>query len=127
MIETLLVLIILMSPTSGLFIKKLTKQFQDRLADASTTAEECISRFVLNSWLFIYIYHYQLMPICLILTIVRFGVFCLFASIRTVRSFVGEPKASNTYGEDIDKSYKVGKKLAIVQGKILNFNIIWDM
>ena len=23
--------------------------------------------------------------------------------------FVGEPKASNTYGEDIDKSYKVGK------------------
>ena len=66
------------------------------------------------------------MSICLILTEVRFGVFCLFASIRTVRSFVGEPKASNTYGEDIDESYKVGKKLAIVQGMILIFNRIRD-
>ena len=37
-------------------------------------------------------------------------------SIRTVRSFVGEPKESKAYGKDIDKSYKVGKKLAFVQG-----------
>ena len=43
-----------------------------------------------------------------------------------MRSFVGEPKASNIYGDDIDKSYKVGKKLAIVQGMILIFHRIMD-
>lgn len=57
------------------------KNFQDRLADASTTAEESIS------------------------------------SIRTVRSFTGEEKAQVEYGTDIDKSYAVGKKLAIAQGR----------
>lgn len=63
-----------------MFVKKLRKDFQDRLADASTTAEECIS------------------------------------SIRTVRSFVGENKAASTYNTDIDKSYAVGKKMAMIQG-----------
>ena len=62
-------------------MKKLQKDFQDRLADASTTAEENIS------------------------------------SIRTVRSFVGEGKAAHNYGQDIDKSYQVGKKLAFIQGR----------
>ena len=64
----------------GQFMKKVRQEFQDRLADASTTAEETIS------------------------------------SMRTVRSFCGEPKSSLHYGKDIDKSYKAGKKLAAATG-----------
>ncbi len=40
--------------------------------------------------------------------------------MRTVRSFVGENKEMDSYGRNIDESYKVGKTLAIVQGNILN-------
>ncbi|XP_013415862.1 ABC transporter B family member 25 isoform X2 [Lingula anatina] len=64
----------------GYMVKNLRQKFQDRLADASTTAEEALS------------------------------------SIRTVRMFTSEKKTSQHYGSDIDKSYQVGKKLALVQG-----------
>lgn len=39
------------------------------------------------------------------------------SSIRTVRSFAGENKASSLYGDEVQKSYEVGKKLAIAYGK----------
>ncbi|KAK3587257.1 hypothetical protein CHS0354_034401 [Potamilus streckersoni] len=64
----------------GKFVKKLRQDFQDRLGDAGTTAEESIS------------------------------------SIRTVRTFSGEVKASNSYSSDIEKSYLVGKKLSVALG-----------
>lgn len=38
------------------------------------------------------------------------------SSIRTVRSFAGENKASSLYGDEIQKSYEVGKKLAVAYG-----------
>ena len=38
------------------------------------------------------------------------------SSIRTVRSFSGEPKAKQTYGKEIDKSYFFGKRIAIASG-----------
>ena len=66
----------------GKFVKRMQQQFQDRLADAGTMAEESIS------------------------------------SIRTVRSFSGENKVSESYWTHIDKSYQVGKKLAVAGGKI---------
>lgn len=40
------------------------------------------------------------------------------SSIRTVRSFAGENKASSLYGDEIQKSYEVGKKLAVAYGKL---------
>ena len=58
----------------------MTKKFQDKLADASTTAEESIG------------------------------------NIRTVKSFSQEKKASELYGNDIEKSYKAGSKLAFASG-----------
>ncbi|CAH1801610.1 unnamed protein product, partial [Owenia fusiformis] len=64
----------------GKFLKKMRQQFQDRLADASTTAEEAIS------------------------------------SLRTVRTFAGETKVVDHYDVDVDKSYQVGKKLALATG-----------
>jgi hypothetical protein len=65
---------------SGKYLKKLRKDFQDRLGDAGTVAEECIS------------------------------------NIRTVRSFYGEPKATQNYGDVVDKSYQIGKKLSVAFG-----------
>ncbi|XP_067128038.1 uncharacterized protein [Centruroides vittatus] len=38
------------------------------------------------------------------------------SSIRTVRSFAGEDKANKLYSKEIDVSYGLGKKLALVQG-----------
>jgi hypothetical protein len=38
------------------------------------------------------------------------------SSLRTVRSFAGETKASALYGAEVDKSYEVGKKLAVAYG-----------
>lgn len=38
------------------------------------------------------------------------------ANIRTVRSFSQERKSKNSYGTDIDKSYKSGAKLALASG-----------
>ncbi|XP_046337854.2 ABC transporter B family member 1-like [Haliotis rufescens] len=64
----------------GKYMKKLRKDFQDRLADAGTQAEEALS------------------------------------SLRTVRMFVGERKALDEYSAEINKSYRVGKKLALGQG-----------
>lgn len=61
-------------------MKKLRKTFQDKLADAGTVAEECIS------------------------------------SIRTVRSFNGEQKATENYEAEIMGSYAIAKKLALVTG-----------
>ena len=61
-------------------MKNLRQDFQDRLGDAGTQAEESLS------------------------------------SIRTVRTFTGEKKVTALYGEDVDKSYKVGKKLAAAGG-----------
>ncbi|KAK7087419.1 uncharacterized protein [Littorina saxatilis] len=64
----------------GKFVQKQRKEFQDRLADAGTQAEEALS------------------------------------SIRTVRMFSGEPKVKELYGNEVDRSYQVGKKLALAQG-----------
>ncbi|RUS83770.1 hypothetical protein EGW08_008476, partial [Elysia chlorotica] len=66
----------------GKFVRKMRKQFQDRLADAGTQAEEALS------------------------------------SIRTVKSFTGEEKAIQVYGNFVQESYKVGKKLALAQGSM---------
>lgn len=38
------------------------------------------------------------------------------SSIRTVRTFSGERKACDLYGADVDKSYDIGKKLAMLGG-----------
>ena len=65
----------------GKFVQKQRKEFQDRLADAGTQAEEALS------------------------------------SVRTVRMFSGETKVKELYGRDIDKSYRVGRKLALAQGR----------
>lgn len=43
-------------------------------------------------------------------------------SIRIVRFFVGENKVFSLYGDEIQKSYEVGKKLVVVYGKFI-FNI----
>ena len=64
-------------------MKKLRQQFQDRLGDAGTQAEESLS------------------------------------SIRTVRTFSGEKKSCGAYGEDVNKSYLVGKKLSALGGNII--------
>ena len=63
-------------------MKKLRQQFQDRLGDAGTQAEESLS------------------------------------SIRTVRTFSGEKKSCQAYGEDVNKSYLVGKKLSALGGNV---------
>ena len=39
-------------------------------------------------------------------------------NIRTVRSFSQEHKSMNNYKTDIDKSYKVGAKLALASGMV---------
>ncbi|KAK7506015.1 hypothetical protein BaRGS_00002737 [Batillaria attramentaria] len=65
---------------TGKYVQKKRKEFQDRLADAGTQAEEALS------------------------------------SIRTVRMFSGEEKVKELYGIEVDRSYKVGKKLALAQG-----------
>lgn len=67
------------------------KEFQDKLADAGTQAEEALS------------------------------------SIRTVRMFSGEKKANDLYGKDIEKSYQVGKQLALAQGEteLVHLLIFW--
>lgn len=65
----------------GKFVQKQRKEFQDRLADAGTQAEEALS------------------------------------SIRTVRMFSGEVKAKGLYGREVDRSYRVGRKLALAQGR----------
>ncbi|GFR73008.1 ABC transporter B family protein [Elysia marginata] len=66
----------------GKFVRKMRKQFQDRLAEAGTQAEEALS------------------------------------SVRTVKSFTGEQKAIKVYGNFVQESYKVGKKLALAQGSM---------
>ena len=76
----LLHIIALDTTHAGNMMKKLRKDFQDKLADAGTVAEEAIS------------------------------------SIRTVRSFNGETKASHSYDTEIYKSYDVAKKLALLTG-----------
>ena len=48
------------------------------------------------------------------------------SSIRTVRSFAGENKASSLYGEEIQKSFEVGKKLAIASGNF-HYLLIWTI
>lgn len=40
-------------------------------------------------------------------------------SIRIVRFFVGENKVFSLYGDEIQKSYEVGKKLVVVYGKFI--------
>ena len=61
-------------------LKSLQKDFQDKLAHASSTAEESIS------------------------------------NVRTVRFFSNESKMVSLYGEDIDLSYLLGRKLSAVIG-----------
>jgi len=38
------------------------------------------------------------------------------SSVRTVRSFAAERKVSDDFAKTVDKSYQIGKKLAIAQG-----------
>ena len=38
------------------------------------------------------------------------------SSVRTVRSFSGEPKTKNNYAKEINESYKIGQKLALASG-----------
>lgn len=40
------------------------------------------------------------------------------SSVRTVKSFSGEAKATSVYSDFINESYKIGKKLALAQGNI---------
>ena len=40
------------------------------------------------------------------------------SNVVTVRSFSNESKMTHLYGVDIDKSYQLGKKLAILTGKL---------
>ena len=65
---------------SGRFLKNLRKRFQDKLAHASSTAEESISNII------------------------------------TVRSFSNESKMVGHYSEDINESYYLGRKLAVLIG-----------
>jgi len=41
------------------------------------------------------------------------------SNMVTVRSFSNESKMTHLYGVDIDKSYQLGKKLAILTGKLV--------
>ncbi len=77
----------------GRRLKDLSKQFQDRLAEASSTAEENLS---LNESLW--------------------WNLNVLGSMRTVRSFHNEEKVYSLYKGDIDRSYDVGSKLALVTG-----------
>ncbi len=43
------------------------------------------------------------------------------SSIRTVRSFSAEKKVSDEYSKTVDRSYQIGKKLAIAQGGFFFF------
>lgn len=43
------------------------------------------------------------------------------SSARTVRSFAAEEKMSKAYKDNIDKSYKIGKKLAVATGGFMGF------
>lgn len=61
-------------------MKNLRKKFQDKLAHASSTAEESISNII------------------------------------TVRSFSNEPKMVDHYSDDINESYYLGRKLAVLIG-----------
>lgn len=38
------------------------------------------------------------------------------SSVRTVRSFAAEKRVSDQFSKTIDRSYQIGKKLAIAQG-----------
>ena len=38
------------------------------------------------------------------------------SSVRTVRSFSGEPKTIQNYSKEIDESYRIGKLVALAQG-----------
>lgn len=64
----------------GRFLKNLRKRFQDKLAHASSTAEESISNII------------------------------------TVRSFSNESKMVDLYSNDINESYYLGRKLAVLIG-----------
>ena len=64
----------------GRFLKGLRKDFQDKLAHASSTADES------------------------------------FGNIMTVRSFSNEGKMVSQYSQDINGSYKLGRKLALLTG-----------
>lgn len=61
-------------------MKSLRKDFQDKLAHASSTADES------------------------------------FGNIMTVRSFSNEKKMISQYSQDINGSYKLGRKLAFLIG-----------
>ena len=65
------------------------KAFQDKLAEASSIAEESIS------------------------------------SIRTVRSFAGEPKSQDQYGSAVHESYKVGAQIAFLSGNFIEKGFLY--
>lgn len=67
----------------GRFLKSLRKDFQDKLAHASSTADES------------------------------------FGNVITVRSFCNEGKMLHQYSQDINDSYKLGKRLAFLTGSFI--------
>lgn len=64
-------------------MKSLRKDFQDKLAHASSTADES------------------------------------FGNVITVRSFSNEGKMVHQYSQDINDSYKLGKRLAFLTGSFI--------
>lgn len=70
-------------------MKSLRKDFQDKLAHASSTADES------------------------------------FGNIVTVRSFSNEERMVKQYSEDIDGSYRLGKRLAFLIGTFMGLVTIF--
>lgn len=91
-------LIVLIAKQYGSAVQKLRKRFQDELAGAGTTAEESISNI----------------SSLLLLDRIVFDESNL--RLGTVRIFGSESKVSDHYQENLLKSYKIGKKLALSSG-----------
>ena len=82
----------------GRKVKTLSKAFQDRLAEASATAEENLSNMRTVRCV-----HVKYDSVC-------------FMSCRGTRSFHNEAKAKTQYAADIHRSYLVGSSLSLVYG-----------
>jgi ABC-type multidrug transport system fused ATPase/permease subunit len=88
--------IVLVAKVYGSIVQKLRKKFQDELAEAGTTAEESISNTRKD--------------------LSKLTMFIIFCFSGTVRIFGAEHKVSNHYQDNLLKSYRTGKKLALNSG-----------
>jgi len=88
--------IVLVAKVYGSIVQKLRKKFQDELAEAGTTAEESISNTRKD--------------------LSKLTMFIIFCFSGTVRIFGAEHKVSNHYQDNLLKSYRIGKKLALNSG-----------